>query len=436
MCGQWRSNVISTPLLWSAIHISQKTQPEFIALCLERSKDVPLEIVLELRGGVLAFTGLPAYPRLIPSIYFCLSLTTPISTMARSVELLIANANRTQRFSFKFEHEFLNQWRGQHLVEHIASEDIFKHFLPPGLVSLEWDAGVKISTVTRGSIIRLPEPFVERSLINLQSLSLRNTFTGPVHGVRNLKTFHLSYSGGLNTDITPWRLHEFLSRNATLEHISLERCTPVPDPERDIPTDPVILGHLTTLKLDQFDVPTFFGVASVPSVAIITSVYLDPLTSVMKVNSSDGSVEINTSPSAWDALRASTEVKIDSFYIQGDAPPTFGFGKLPWRALLHKAPTFTTLQIAGNIQGYKEALVLSLSLEPDNFTNLEILRLDTSSNASITAFEAIAEIAESRAKRGRHLAKIEYVDGGSVVEKWKELYDQYHIQDYLRESES
>ncbi|KAF9643954.1 hypothetical protein BDM02DRAFT_3122708, partial [Thelephora ganbajun] len=27
VCSQWRSNVISTPLLWSTIHISQKTQP-------------------------------------------------------------------------------------------------------------------------------------------------------------------------------------------------------------------------------------------------------------------------------------------------------------------------------------------------------------------------------------------------------------------------
>ena len=63
VCGQWRSNVNSTPLLWSTIHISQKTQHEFIALCLERSKDVPLEIILEMRGGLLAFTSLPAYPR-------------------------------------------------------------------------------------------------------------------------------------------------------------------------------------------------------------------------------------------------------------------------------------------------------------------------------------------------------------------------------------
>jgi len=63
VCSQWRSNVISTPLLWSTIHVSQQTQPEFIALCLERSKDVPLEIVLETRGELLAFTSLPAYPR-------------------------------------------------------------------------------------------------------------------------------------------------------------------------------------------------------------------------------------------------------------------------------------------------------------------------------------------------------------------------------------
>ena len=66
VCAQWRSNVNSTPLLWSTIHVSQNTHPEFIALCLERSKDVPLEIILEVRGGLLAFTSLPAYPRSIP----------------------------------------------------------------------------------------------------------------------------------------------------------------------------------------------------------------------------------------------------------------------------------------------------------------------------------------------------------------------------------
>jgi len=374
------------------------------------------------------------------SICFCPSLTTSISTMARSVELLTANSDRVQRLSFKFEHEFPNrQSRRPDPLEQTASEEIFKRFHPAGLVSLEWDAGVNIAAITRGSIIRLPESFVEKSLSNIQSLSLRNTFTGPVHGVRDLKTFHLAYSEGLNADVTPWRLYEFLSRNTTVERISLERFTLIPDPERDAPADPVVLSHLTALKLDQFDVPAFFRVASVPSVGTITSVYLDPLASVMRVNSSDGLVGINTSPSAWDAIRTSMEVEINSFYLQGPAPPTFGFRQQSWRSLLHKAPTFRVLQIAGSIQGYKEALLLSLSSEPDRFANLETLRLDAASNASTTAFEAIAEIAESRARRGRHLSRVEclHTTGGSDVEKWKELYDRYHIQDYLlHESES
>jgi len=434
VCAQWRSNVNSTPLLWSTIHVSQHTQPEFIALCLERSKDVPLEIILEIRGGLLAFTSLPAYSRSIPFYCFFLSLTNSISTMTRSVELLTANSDRVQRFSFKFEHEFLSrQSRWPDPLEQIASEEIFKHFHPAGLVSLEWDSGVNISAITRGSTIHLPESFVEKSLSNVQSLSLRNTFTGPVHGVRDLTTFHLVYSEGLSADVTPSRLHEFLSRNTTLEHISLQRFTLIPDLERDTPLDPVVLSHLTTLKLNQFDVPTFFRVASVPSVGAITSIYLDPLASVMKANSSDGLVEINTSPSAWDSIRTSTEVEIDSFYLQGPTPPTFGFGQQPWRSLLHKAPTFRVLQIAGNIQGYKEALLLSLSSEPDRFPNLEILRLDPTANISTTAFEAIAEIARSRARRGRHLSRVECLHdaGGSEVEEWKELYDQYRIQDYL-----
>lgn len=63
VCSRWRSNVISTPLLWSTIHISQKTRPEFITLCLERSKVVPLDIVLEIRGPLPAFISLPTYPR-------------------------------------------------------------------------------------------------------------------------------------------------------------------------------------------------------------------------------------------------------------------------------------------------------------------------------------------------------------------------------------
>ena len=362
--------------------------------------------------------------------------------MARSVELLITNSDRARRLSFKFEHEFPNrtgQWLGQDRLEEVASEEIFKHFLSPDLVSLEWVAGVNVTAITRGSIIRLPNQFVEKSLKNLQTLSLRNTFTGPVHGVQNLKGFHLAYTGGLSSDITPRRLHELLSRNTTLERISLERCVLVLDPERDPPEDPVVLSHLTTLKLDQFDVTMFFRIASVPSIGTITSVHLDPLASIMKVSSSDGSVEINTSLSAWDTIRTSTEVKIDTFHIQGNAPPTFGFGQQSWRALLHKAPTFRTLQIVGHIQGYKEALVLSLSLEPDRFANLETLRLDVDSNATTTAFEAIAEIAESRAKRGRHLTGVEYLHnvGGSAIEKWKILYDQYRIQDHLlRRSES
>ena len=352
--------------------------------------------------------------------------------MARPVELLIANSDRARRLSFKFEHEIHNR-QNQLLAQETASEEIFKRFLPPGLVSLEWEAGINITAITRGSTIRLPEQFVERSLSNLQSLSLRNTFTGPVHGVQNLKSFHLSYTGGLNADVSTWRLHEFLSKNTSLERIFLERCTLIPDPERDVPADPVVLGHLTSLQLDRVDIPTFFKVVSAPSLGTIASIHLDPLGSVMKVSSGDGMVAINTSPSAWDTIQASTEVEIESFHIQGDAPPVFGFGKQPWRTLLHKAPTFRALQIAGNVQGYKEALVLSLSLEPDHFINLETLRLDADSNASPVAFQAIVEIAESRAKRGRHLTKVEGLDlgRGSAIEKWKELYDKHRIQDHL-----
>jgi hypothetical protein len=264
-------------------------------------------------------------------------------------------------------------------------------------------------------------------------LSLRNTFTGPVHGVQNLKSFHLAYTGGLSADVTPWRLHEFLSRNTSLERIFLERCTLIPDPERDVPADPVVLNHLTTLKLDHIDVPTFFKVASAPSLGTITSLHLDPLASFMGVSSSDGLVEIKTSLSAWDTIRTVMAVEIDCFHIQGDAPPVFGFSQQSWRTLLHKAPTFKTLRIAGSIQGYKEALVLSLSSEPDRFPNLETLRLDASFNASSAAFVAIAEIAESRAKRGRHLTKVEclHVGGGFMIEKWRELYAQHRIQDHL-----
>lgn len=354
--------------------------------------------------------------------------------MVPSVELLIGNCDRVRRFSFKFE--FLNrqnQWAAGDRGEEISSGDIFERFLPSGLVSLEWEAGVNIKAIARGSTTRLPKPFVERSLNNLQSLSLKNTFTGPVHGVKNLRSFQLIYTGELSAEVTIQRLHEFLSRNLALEHILLEGCTPILDPEQDDSADPVVLSHLTTLKLDRADVPSFFRVASMPSLGTITTVYLEPFASAMKVNSSNGLVEINTSPSAWDTIRTFLEVKIDSFCIQGDAPPPFGFRPLPWRALLHKAPTFRTLQIAGNIEGYKEALVLSLGLEPDHFPNLETLRLDPGSNASAASFKAIVEIVESRAKRGRHLTKVECLDvgGGSAIKKWKELYDQCCIQDHL-----
>ena len=69
VCDRWRSNVISNPLMWSTIHISQKARPEFVTLCLERSKDVPLDIVLEIRGPIPTFTSLPTYPRSVVPFY-------------------------------------------------------------------------------------------------------------------------------------------------------------------------------------------------------------------------------------------------------------------------------------------------------------------------------------------------------------------------------
>ena len=71
-------------------------------------------------------------------------------------------------------------------------------------------------------------------------------------------------------------------------------------------------------------------------------------------------------------------------------------------------PTFRVLQIAVNVQDYKEALVLLLLWERDHFTRLETLRLDVNFNAA-TAFAAMAVIGESRAtgRRGRYLTEVE-----------------------------
>ena len=49
------------------------TEPELVILRVERSKDPPLEIIPEMRGGASEFTRLPVRPRSLP---FCLFLMT------------------------------------------------------------------------------------------------------------------------------------------------------------------------------------------------------------------------------------------------------------------------------------------------------------------------------------------------------------------------
>lgn len=111
-----------------------------------------------------------------PSISSYFSPVTLVDTMVRPVKLLIANSGRTWRLSLKLEHEFSGRGGariGEDPMERVASEEIFKHFRSPGLVSLKWDAGINTTTIARGNVVRLPSQLVKKCPRGLQSLSLK-----------------------------------------------------------------------------------------------------------------------------------------------------------------------------------------------------------------------------------------------------------------------
>jgi hypothetical protein len=51
ICCRWRGLVLNLPLLWTQLHISMRSHPQFVRLFIKRSKDVPFDIFMELRPG-------------------------------------------------------------------------------------------------------------------------------------------------------------------------------------------------------------------------------------------------------------------------------------------------------------------------------------------------------------------------------------------------
>jgi hypothetical protein len=50
ICQYWRSTLISCPHLWSSIFV-KNDRKDFVAACLERSRELPLTVCLDLKHG-------------------------------------------------------------------------------------------------------------------------------------------------------------------------------------------------------------------------------------------------------------------------------------------------------------------------------------------------------------------------------------------------
>ena len=280
ICQYWRSTLISYPQLWSSIFV-RNDHKDFIAACLERSREVPLAVHLDLKHG-----DYEDYPR-------CTCIRDEWTS-----EMEINERNRC-RYHTTIDPllDVHATWRIRTLVVSLAmlgnteedsdedpdsdpNEDfqgvLYKlklfSFPLPILESLSFGVDHEHDFITH---LELPEDLfcLESSPPpKLCHLALHGCYGGPIRAVRNLTSFKLATRD--NIELDQFTFLPFISGNRFLVSLSLSGCS-FPDPAELSQVTPVELPELKSLQLmDIYELPSFLGLVDVPAFKTLSSLQI------------------------------------------------------------------------------------------------------------------------------------------------------------------
>jgi len=253
VCQYWRSTLITYPRLWSSVFV-RNDHKGFVAACLERSREVPLAVRLDLKhgcsDGYLDCTCVgDEWPSGVRS-------TDRNACRYHTTILPLLEVNPIRRIRTLDVHLVVaggypgGDW-DQDFKDALDDFELFASPLPI-LESLSFRVEHLLHT---DSHLKLPEDtfcWGTSPPTKLYHLSLHGCYGGPIWAVRNLTSFELAGDADA-FDPIELKTHTFLpfiSGSPSLVSLSLSNCS-FPDRAQSSQVTPSELSQLKSLRLHQ-----------------------------------------------------------------------------------------------------------------------------------------------------------------------------------------
>jgi hypothetical protein len=455
ICQYWRSTLTSCPHLWSSIFV-QNDHRDFVAACLERSREVPLTVCLNLKYG-----DYHDYPD-------CTCIRNEWSSGMQ------ANENNPCRYHTTIDplleadpikriHKLdvhlsmLDNDAGEGPDEEFkdALDEIkFFAFPLPNLNNLSFSVDHEFDV---DSHLKLPgDLFFWRFLppTKLRHLTLYGCFGGPIRAVRNLTSFELA---GSPEDFDPIELNQhtflpFISGSPSLVSLTLSHCS-FPDRAQLSRVTPVKLPKLKTLRLmDIYELPGLPGLVEVPAFKTISLLRIStqtPAFGYMGTNATNFQVHAESDDGFQLVYDTSDEGDLapDWLGVTRGADPSPAFVRFEGRDLSR------CLKIeASPLPLFVNAKVLEIGASfadlwyQDFWNDLEkigpqltTLRLEVIQGMEAALATSVKRFAKARLEKGTPLMKLERMTFEGVSEGdeenakglWEEFLVGFNIDQYL-----
>ena len=275
VCQYWRTTLISFPHLWSSIFV-KNDRKEFVAACLERSREVPLTVSLRLKYGTYRnYRESPKCTCFQLSSTIRVSEKNPCSYHTTILPLL--HDDHTERIRKLDVHLTLveNPDDTTNNIFMDALSDLKIFGLPlPFLESLSFsvDPAFESDVDTYTDFRGYPFRWRISPPTNLRYLTLHGCFGRSIQSLQNLTSFELA--GVEHFDPIELDQHTFLpfiSCNTSLVSLTLTHCSFPVSSE----VTPVQLPQLKTLRLaDIRKSPGFPSLVEIPALKTLSSLLI------------------------------------------------------------------------------------------------------------------------------------------------------------------
>jgi len=454
VCQYWRSTLTSYPHLWSSIFVKNDHR-DFVAACLQRSREIPLAVHLDLKHG-----DYHDYPdctciRNEWSSGMRINESNPCryhTTINPLVEAEHIERIRTLDVKLTIFDNVAEEGPDQDFADALDDFELFTYPLP-AIESISFSVDHEFDIDTH---LGLPKGLFCWALsppTKLRHLTLDGCYGGPIRAVGNLTSFELA---GVLEAFDPIELNQrtflpFISGNRSLVSLSLTHCS-FPDRAQLSRVTPVKLSELKSLQLmDIYGLPGFPGLIDVPAFKTLSSLRISTQKNdvgfygvdlLLRAENDDGFQLSYNTPS-------NEEVTSDWLGIMHNADPSPALVRLEGQEL---DPTEDTQMEPSPLPLFVNAKVLEIGASfaapwyRDFWKDLgkvgpqlTTLRLEVIEGLKPVIAKSVEKFAKARFNKGVPLAKLERMtfeemsgeDGEKAKRLWEEFRAGLNVDQYL-----